>query len=149
MKMGSLFTPIEGTEKRKSAMIGERLSRAIRVTDHRRRSPSVSINFGPILGLRIFCSAMLIPRPGDAGVVHRAGLSDHPRRIRSGKTKCRICPALRCCRCAPPSRPNLAFSAIRFRERLQPDSVCVRHGLAGWGGRTRTSASWNQIRYSN
>jgi hypothetical protein len=24
---------------------------------------------------------------------------------------------------------------------LEPDSVCVRHGLAGWGGRIRNSAS--------
>ena len=28
-----------------------------------------------------------LPRPSDAGAVHRAGPADHPRRIRSGKTK--------------------------------------------------------------
>jgi hypothetical protein len=32
-------------------------------------------------------------------------------------------------------RPIAAF-------RARPDSVCVRHGLAGWGGGIRTSASW-------
>ena len=33
--------------------------------------------------------------------------ADHPRRIWSGKTEFRICPAVRRGRCAPPGRPNL------------------------------------------
>ncbi len=33
--------------------------------------------------------------------------------------------------------PTLIMEAFRAR----PDSVCVRDGLAGWGGRTRNSAS--------
>ena len=61
--------------------------------------------------------ALRIPRPGDAGAVHRAGLADHPRRIRSGKTKCRICPALRRRRCAPPGRPNLQSVTDPHRDR--------------------------------
>ena len=45
-----------------------------------------------------------LPRPGHAGAVHRAGFADHPRRIRSGKTKCRIRSALRRrCRAPPPA----------------------------------------------
>src|SRR5258708_3102778 len=43
----------------------------------------------------------------DAGAVHRARFADHPRRIRSGKTKYRICPALRRSRCTTPGRPDL------------------------------------------
>jgi hypothetical protein len=36
----------------------------------------------------------------------------------------------------------LGCAANQFRAR--PDSVCVRHGLAGWGGRIRTSAFQNR-----
>src|SRR4051794_15326187 len=61
--------------------------------------------------------ALRIPRPGDAGAVHRAGLADHPRRVRSGKTECRICPALRRGRCAAPGRPNLQPVTDPHRDR--------------------------------
>ena len=43
--------------------------------------------------------------------------ADHPRRIRSGKTKCRICPALRRRRCAPAGRPDLQSVAHPHRDR--------------------------------
>src|ERR1700730_6677665 len=61
--------------------------------------------------------ALRVPRSGDAGAVHRAGPADHPRRIRSGKTKCRICPALRRRRCAPAGRPNLQSVTDPHRDR--------------------------------
>src|SRR6476659_4314141 len=33
---------------------------------------------------------------------------------------------------------------LRLTDIARPDSVCVRDGLAGWGGRIRTSASPNR-----
>ena len=43
--------------------------------------------------------------------------ADHPRRIRSGKTKCRICPPLRRRRCAPAGRPDLQSVTHPHRDR--------------------------------
>jgi len=44
----------------------------------------------------------------------------------------------------PPGRARRCF--LQQTPLWRPDSVCVRLGLAGWGGRIRTSASQNQIR---
>jgi hypothetical protein len=36
------------------------------------------------------------------------------------------------------------FDRVQSAFRARPNSVCVRDGLAGWGGRTRTTALRNQ-----
>ena len=51
-----------------------------------------------------------------AGAVHRAGLPDHPRRVRSGKTKCRICSPICSRRCASTGRPDLQSVADPHRN---------------------------------
>ena len=50
-------------------------------------------------------------------------LADHLRRIRSGKTKCRICAALRRRRCAPPGRPNLQSVTNPYCDRHPSERV--------------------------
>ena len=44
-------------------------------------------------------------------------LTNHPRRICSGKTKCRICPPLRRRRCTPAGRPDLQSVTHPHRDR--------------------------------
>ena len=61
--------------------------------------------------------ALPVPRPSHAGVVYRAGLANHSRRIWSGKTKYRICPALRRSRRTSAGRPNLQPVAHPHRDR--------------------------------
>src|SRR5215831_10602241 len=61
--------------------------------------------------------ALRVPRPSDASTVHRAGLADHPRRIRSGKAKFRIRSPLRRRRGPAPGRPDLQPVAHPHRNR--------------------------------
>ena len=54
--------------------------------------------------------------------------ANHPRRIRPGKTECRICSPLRRRRCTPPSRSDLQSVAHPHRDR---------HSWAGFAPRDR------------
>jgi hypothetical protein len=44
------------------------------------------------------------------------------------------------------TRNYVQNGCISCQFEARPDSVCVRHGLAGWGGGTRNFASSGQIR---
>ena len=55
------------------------------------------------------------------------GLTDHPRRIRSGKTKWRICPPVRRRSCEKAGRPNLQSVTDPYRDRDSWAGFAPRH----------------------